>query len=113
MEDVGTPILISEFYPKIPDVIDAQPVGRLTPRFSDITIENLEATGAKQAALIVGLPESPVTALTLRRVHIEAEKGAVDKYAHMTATDFTVRAAQGGTYLIGPDVQGLTPDAAR
>lgn len=113
MEDVGTPILISEFYPKIPDVIDAQPLARLTPRFSDITIENLKATGAKQAALIVGLPESPVTALTLRRVHIEAEKGAVVKYAHMTATDFTVRAAQGDAYRIGPDVQGLTPDAAR
>jgi polygalacturonase len=113
MEDVGTPILISEFYPKIPEVIDAQPVGRLTPRFSDITIENLEATGAKQAALIVGLPESPVTALTLRRVHIEADKGAVVKYAHMTAQDVTVRAAQGSAYLIGPDVQGLNPGAAR
>ncbi|MFL6633022.1 MAG: glycoside hydrolase family 28 protein [Massilia sp.] len=113
MEDVGTPILISEFYPKIPEVIAAQPVGRLTPRFSDITIENLSATGAKQAALIVGLPESPVTALKLRRVHIEADKGAVIQYAHMTASDVSVRAAQGGAYLIGPDVQGLNPDAGR
>ena len=94
MEDVATPILISEFYPKIPEVIEAQPVGRLTPHFSDITIENLTATGAKQAAIIVGLPESPVTALKLIRVHIEADKAAVIKYAQMQTQDFTVKTAK-------------------
>jgi polygalacturonase len=107
MEDVGTPILISEFYPKIPDVIEAQAVGRLTPHFSDITIENLRATGAKQAAIIVGLPESPVMALKLNRVHIEADKGAVIQYAHMATQDFTVKAARGKAYVLGPDVEGL------
>jgi polygalacturonase len=111
MEDVGTPILISEFYPKIPEVVEAQPVGRLTPRFSDITIENLTATGAKQAAVIVGLPESPVGALRLAHVHIEAEKGAAVQYAHVTATDVTVKAAQGSAWLLGPDVQGLAASA--
>lgn len=113
MEDVNTPILISEFYPKIPDLIEAQTAGRLTPHFSDITIENLTATGAQQAAIIVGLPESPVTALKLTRVHVEASKGAVVKYAHMTAQDFTVRAGQGDAYLIGRDVEGLNPRGGR
>jgi hypothetical protein len=113
MEDVATPILISEFYPKIPEAIEAQAVGRLTPHFSDITIENLTATGAKQAALIVGLPESPVTALRLSRVHIEADKGAVVKYAHMSAQDVTVKAAQGAAWLIGPDVQGLNTGVSK
>jgi polygalacturonase len=107
MEDVATPILISEFYPKIPEVIEAQAVGRLTPHFSDITIENLRATGARQAAIIVGLPESPVTALKLDHVHIDADKGAVVKYAHLTARDVEVRAARGAAYLTGPDVVGL------
>jgi polygalacturonase len=107
MEDVATPILISEFYPKIPDVIDTQPAGRLTPRFEDITIENLTATGAKQAAIIVGLPESPVAGLKLNRVRIDAATGAVVKYAHMTTQDFTVRAAQGNAFIVGPDVDGL------
>jgi hypothetical protein len=90
MEDVGTPILISEFYPKIPDVIDSQPVGRLTPHFSDITIENLTATGAKQAAVIVGLPESPITGLKLNNIHIKADKAAVVKYAKMSTQDVKV-----------------------
>jgi polygalacturonase len=107
MEDVATPILISEFYPKIPDVIDTQPAGRLTPRFEDITIENLTATGAKQAAIIVGLPESPVAGLKLNRVRIDAATGAVVKYAHMTTQDFTVSAAQGNAFIVGPDVDGL------
>lgn len=110
MEDVGTPILISEFYPKIPDVIDTQPVGRLTPRFSDITIENLTATGARQAAIIVGLPESPVSGLKLTNVHIKGDKGAVIKYAHMETKGFTVKAAQGHAYMTGPDVQDLNQE---
>jgi polygalacturonase len=113
MEDVATPILISEFYPKIPDVIEPQPVGRLTPHFSGITIENLQATGARQAAIIVGLPESPITALTLNRVQIEAGKGAVVKYAHLTAQHVAVKPAQGDAWLIGPDVQDLDKPAGR
>lgn len=107
MEDVATPILISEFYPKIPEVIEAQTAGRLTPHFSDITIENLKATGAKQAAIIVGLPESPVAGLKLAHVHIEADKGAVVKYAHMNTQDVTVKAARGDAWTAGPDVSGL------
>jgi polygalacturonase len=107
MEDVGTPILISEFYPKIPADIQAQAVGRLTPHFSGITIENLTATGARQAAIIVGLPESPLTALNLSRVNIEADKGAVVKYAQMTTRDVTIKAARGESWLAGPDVTGL------
>lgn len=113
MEDVATPILISEFYPKIPAVIDTQPAGRLTPRFEDITIENLTATGAKQAAVIVGLPESPVAALTLNRVRIDAATGAVVKYAHMTTRDVSVKAARGDAWIVGPDVTGLDAPAGR
>jgi polygalacturonase len=113
MEDVATPILISEFYPKIPDVIDTQPAGRLTPRFSGITIENLTATGAKQAAIVVGLPESPVAALTLNRVRIDAATGAVVKYAHMTTRDVSVKAARGDAWIVGPDVTGLNAPAGR
>jgi hypothetical protein len=113
MEDVATPILISAFYPRIPDVIDAQAPGRLTPRFSDITIENLSATGAKQAAVILGLPEAPVTALRLSNVHIEANKGAVIKYAHMTTQDLKVKAAQGESFLVGADVSGLNTETGQ
>ena len=106
MEDVHTPILISEFYPKVPDTISEEKVTRLTPFFDDITIENVTATGARQAALIVGLPESPIQNLRLIHVHLSGEAGAIVQYAHVTATDFAVTAVQGENLQIGAGVHG-------
>ena len=70
------------------------PVTRLTPRFHDIRIAHLTATGAKQAGIIEGLPESPITALTLSDVQIDAQRGITVRDAtihlqnlHVTATD--------------------------
>jgi polygalacturonase len=99
MEDVATPVLITEYYPHIPDHDSAQPVTRLTPHFHDIGITNLTATGAKTAGFIVGLPESPITSITLSNVHISAEKGMTISDATVTAHDFAVKAA-GGAPLI-------------
>ncbi len=106
MEDVRTPILLSEFYPKIPPTIVAEKVTRLTPFFHDITIENVTATGARQAAVIVGLPESPIRNLKLINVHLAGQHGATIQYADVTAKDFTVKAEQGESIQIGPGVNG-------
>jgi hypothetical protein len=65
------------------------------------------------SAVIVGLPEAPVSALKLANVHIDAGKGAVIKYSHMTARDVTVRAAQGDAWLVGPDVTGLDTESGK
>jgi len=106
MEDVNTAILISEFYPKIPASIDAAPVTRLTPLFHDITIDNVRATGAKTAAVIVGLPESPIRNLKITNVHISATRGASIQYTDILAKDFVVRAQQGQFVIIGKGVRG-------
>jgi polygalacturonase len=106
MDDVRTPILISEFYPKVPDTISEEKVTRLTPFFDDITIENVMATGARQAALIVGLPESPIRNLKLIHVHLSGESGAFVQYADVSATDLTVTAAHGENIQIGVGVRG-------
>ncbi len=106
MEDVVTPILITEFYPKIPDSIEAAPVTRLTPRFHDISIENVTATGAREAATVVGLPESPILNLRLTNVTISAKKGARIQYANIVARDFRVRAETGKPIEIGQGVHG-------
>jgi polygalacturonase len=95
MEDVGTPVLITGYYPKIPDQDSAQPITRLTPRFHDIRITNLSATGAKTAGFIVGLPESPIKSITLANVHISAEKGMTISNATVTAHDFAVKVPSG------------------
>jgi len=106
MEDVATPILISEFYPKIPASIDTAPVTRLTPHFHDITIENVTATGAHEAAVIVGLPESPIRNLRLTNVHINSQTGAKIQYADIIASDFTVSTARGQAIEVGQGVHG-------
>jgi polygalacturonase len=106
MEDVNTPILISEFYPKIPDSIEAAPVTRLTPHFHDISIENLTATGAREGAVIVGLPESPIRGLRLHNVSISAKKGARIAYAEVESDHLSVKADQGNGIDVGPGVTG-------
>ena len=100
MEDVATPILITEYYPRIPQHDTAQPVTRLTPHFHDIRIGNLKATGAKDAGVIVGLPESPITTVTLSHVQIAAQKGMTVGDATVTAHDFSVTAAAGDPYIL-------------
>jgi polygalacturonase len=95
MEDVGTPILITEYYPRIPDQDSAQSVGRLTPHFHDISITNLTATGARTAGFIVGLPESPITSVTLTNVQITAEKGMTISNATVGTHAFAVKVASG------------------
>jgi polygalacturonase len=47
------------------------------PSIRDVRIENVTATGCRNAGRIVGLPDSKITDLTLKNVHIVAEKGLV------------------------------------
>lgn len=100
MEDVATPVLVTEYYPRIPDQDSAQPVTRLTPRFHDIRITNLSATGAKTGGFIVGLPESPITSISLSNVHISAEKGMTISNSTVTAHDFAIKVTSGDPLIL-------------
>jgi polygalacturonase len=104
MVDVKTAILISEYYPQVypaGDVASA-PVGRLTPHFHDISIENLKATGSSVAGVIVGLPESPVEGLTLKNVEIHAQTGMKIAYAKVAFDNVKVTAAEGEGIMVAP-----------
>jgi len=104
MEDVKTAILITEYYPHpAPEgEVPAEPVGRLTPKFHDITIENVTATGSDSAGTIVGLPESPVLGLTMKNVHIAAKTGMSIAYATVTMDDAAVTPQTGDAMKIAP-----------
>lgn len=110
MKDVRNAVIISEYYPKVMPPTDntAQPVGRLTPHFSDIKLENVTATGSTLAGAIVGLPESPVQGVVLRNVQISAEKGINVGYASVHMTHVEIQAAQGPAInkLTGAEVTG-------
>jgi len=97
MEDVKTAILITEYYPHPSPAgeVPAEAVGRLTPKFHDITIENVTVTGSNSAGTIVGLPESPVTGLTLKNVHIAARTGLAIAYAMVKMEDVSVTTEKG------------------
>lgn len=110
MEDVKTAILISEYYPKVYPEGDvaAAPVGRLTPKFHAISIENVRATGSQVAGVIVGLPESPVVDLTLKNVSIQAQNGMKVAYANATFDHVQVTAAQGEAITVSPTAHVVT-----
>ncbi|HEY2009595.1 MAG TPA: glycoside hydrolase family 28 protein [Rhizomicrobium sp.] len=104
---VKTAILISEYYPSVepPAGNASAPIGRLTPFFHDIAIENVTATGGKVAAVVYGLPESPVKGLVLRHVLIVAEKGAVISDAEAVLDDVKVTTAQGQAIDVRPSAR--------
>jgi polygalacturonase len=89
MTNVGIPILIYAAYmatereyrnlqkitPEIASSYPSAALGDLTPRYSDITFENITATtqNGRRAGLIWGLPEAPVSNIVLKNVMITAE----------------------------------------
>jgi polygalacturonase len=107
MENVRTAILISEYYPKVlPDgEVAAAPIGRLTPFFHDIHIENVTATGSDWAGVIIGLPESPIKALTMKNVSISATKGLDIAFAQIALDHVEVKAIQGDPINVAKTAQ--------
>jgi polygalacturonase len=84
MEDVQQAILITSYYPKIPDADPARPVGPRTPDIGEISIEHLTVTGAAVAGGLYGLPEKPLRDIRMTGVNIQAKKGFTVRNASAT-----------------------------
>jgi polygalacturonase len=98
MEDVGTGILISEYYPGVDPPADnrPQPIGRLTPFFHDFHFENITVKSSKVAAVVYGLPESPVKDLVMKNVRLSGIKGmAISDAQGVVLQGVKVTAAEG------------------
>jgi polygalacturonase len=98
MEGVKTAILISEYYPNVEPPADnrAQAIGRLTPFFHDFHFENVTATGSQVAAVVYGLPESPVKKLTMKNIRLAGARGMIISDAQDVVLDgVAVTAAEG------------------
>ena len=104
MDKVKYPIMITEYYPRAGTlaVVPAMPVTHLTPKFHDITIENVTATNSGNSSSIVGLPESPVLNLTLKNIHLSGKMGMLIAYATVTTEDLVVKADTGEALQIAP-----------
>ncbi|RYH03502.1 glycoside hydrolase family 28 protein [Salipiger sp. IMCC34102] len=85
MTDVATPVALNAFYFCDPDgksdAVQSRapaPLDTGTPRLSDITLGDIVATGAISAGVAaLGLPEAPITGVTLDRVEIAFAADAV------------------------------------
>lgn len=78
MNNVKTPVSITSYYPKTPAKPSddpGMPPKLPAPEWRNIEISNLTVTGSKNAGVIWGLPELPVTGVTFRNVNISAEMG--------------------------------------
>ncbi len=71
MDRVPCPVHVDMHYWK---KTEAGPVTERTPRFRDLRISHVRATGAEQAGFIHGLEEMPVGDVTLDDVHITAAR---------------------------------------
>lgn len=108
MENVGTGILISEYYPNVepPAGNRAEPIGRLTPVFHDFHLENVTVKGSKVAGVVFGLPESPVKRLVMKNVHLEGAKGlTIGDAQDVVLEGVTVEAAEGKSIDILPSAK--------
>jgi polygalacturonase len=104
MKNVETPIQITAYYTGRAQGDQGQPVTEHTPRFHDITIEDVTATGAKSAGVVMGLPEAPIKNLVMKNVNIAAQTGMTISNAQVTEENVTITPATGEPLLRGPGV---------
>lgn len=101
MTGVSTPISILAYYPSVPaDGDPAQPVTSTTPYYHDISISKVTATGGTSAGQIVGVPERPITGLTLTSVSIAATTGVVVRNATITTSATTITPPSGSAWIL-------------
>lgn len=91
MRGVKSPVFISSYYPKEPKSPALDPARSLaakTPRWKNILIENLRATGAENSLILWGLPEQPLENIVIRDVRIASKRGAKFYHAgNLASTD--------------------------
>jgi polygalacturonase len=116
MTGVRNAIYFTEYYPSIPmaGTDTAQSVTFTTPKYHDITISNVTATGGRSAGLIIGVPESPVSNVQLENVNISATSGLTVRNAqgiHFTGSSITVTSGDPIIMQENATVDGLGPAA--
>jgi polygalacturonase len=75
MTNVATPVNITCYYPKVPDMDEAQAVTANTPIFRNIIIKDLVSYNDRGAGMVVGLPEMCVSNVLFQNVKFVCGKG--------------------------------------
>lgn len=114
MKNVGMAILITSYYPRIPAHPESDPphtVTALTPRWRDIHLTNITATGVTNAGRFIGVPEMPIQDVLVTNVHISAKNGMQFINARgIRFVDCSITATNGADWSeVSSDVNGLGP----
>ncbi|OHB64170.1 MAG: hypothetical protein A2Y77_11390 [Planctomycetes bacterium RBG_13_62_9] len=101
MTNVDPALTITLYYPKIPTEDAAQPMTAETPIIKGLQITNLTATCPKGAGIIVGLPESLITDVSLTNVRISAQTGLTIRNARdVQLKDVKIEVQQGRPIIV-------------
>jgi hypothetical protein len=91
-----------------------QPVGEGTPVWRNFSFHNVLARGATTAGFLLGLLESPFSAVTFNNVRIWAEdEGLLCRYAKDVAFRDVQIVSKAGSALVCRDVEGLEIEGLR
>ena len=104
MDDVREPIILTDYYPKIPHEDpqdDDRKVGRdgASPQIHDITIQNVTGSGGLMLGYAVGLPDLPIKKVVLRHVLLEALKPMEVRNAELVFEDSHLHVKKGSPLL--------------
>jgi polygalacturonase len=107
---VRNPIYIIDYYPernapKDPSTEQPEPITDRTPFNRNIIIRNVTATNCPTAGTIRGLPEAPITKVTLSNVNISAKTGMKIYYARKIRFVGSKIAAESGRPLMTFDAE--------
>ncbi|MDE6370823.1 MAG: glycoside hydrolase family 28 protein, partial [Duncaniella sp.] len=113
MCDIADEAILFDCYyqEKVGDARDVKPaeVTADTPRFGDVHISNVVCTDAARAILFKGLPEMPVSNVTISNTTISARSGAVINHAHgITLRDVTLVLPGNAEAVMSHDADGLS-----
>jgi polygalacturonase len=111
MRNVKNSILITSYYPRIPNQFDRDPgeaVGGRTPRWRHIRISDVTSTGGVVAGQIVGLPEMPIEDIVISQVNISAIRPIEIAHARsIRFIDCDISASSGKPVIADAAVEGL------
>ncbi len=99
MTSTSPAITISAYYPSVPEHDTAQPVTSQTPKFHDITLSHVTASGGQDAGSIIGLPESPVRNLVLDHVEVSARTGLRVRHASIASRTSEIKVTSGPAWI--------------
>ena len=115
MQQVETPLLLTCSYAGQSGVgddavmealvapLEAAEPSATTPYVHDITLEDVTAREAKFGLVLSGLPEAPLTGVTLRNVKVESRYGLAARYVTGALVNCDIKASQGEPLRFGPE----------